>query len=233
MRENEQGNTHRYGGLGNARETAYEIIRDKIINLELKPGEPLNDRLLAEEMNMSRTPVREALIILSTANMVVLKPQIGTFVALIDLERTEMEQFARYTVEKEIISQACRCASEETQWRYEENIRAHQHYADSVDADRGRILLKLDNAFHKIAFETVGRRKNFFYMLKGMQHIERLRALSVSRLNQDTNIKDHREISCAIIDGNQEQALLWLERHLKRYQEDMRELQKMYPEYFA
>ena len=97
----------RYASNGNARETAYQILRDKIIFLELKPGEPLNDKQLAEEMQMSRTPVREALIILSTVNMVILRPQVGTFVAPIDAEWVEMEQFARRATEKEIIRQAC------------------------------------------------------------------------------------------------------------------------------
>ena len=49
----------------NAREKAYWIIRDKIIYMGLKPGEPVSDKILAEQLQMSRTPVREALILLS------------------------------------------------------------------------------------------------------------------------------------------------------------------------
>ena len=93
--------------IGNARERAYLIIRDKIIYMELKPGEPLSDKVLAKQLQMSRTPVREALILLSAYNMVVLKPQIGTFVAPIDTEWVAMEQFSRLAMEKEIIRQAC------------------------------------------------------------------------------------------------------------------------------
>ena len=42
--------------------------------MELKPGDPLNDRELAEEMGISRTPMREALIMLNIAHMVDIKP---------------------------------------------------------------------------------------------------------------------------------------------------------------
>ena len=45
--------------LLSARETAYQTIRSRIITMELKPGDPLNDRELAEELGISRTPMRE------------------------------------------------------------------------------------------------------------------------------------------------------------------------------
>ena len=44
-----------------AREMAYQTLRSRIITMELKPGDPLNDRELAEELGISRTPMREAL----------------------------------------------------------------------------------------------------------------------------------------------------------------------------
>ena len=83
-----------------AREVAYETIRSRIITMELKPGDELNDRELAHELGISRTPMREALIMLNIAHMVVIKPQSGTHVAPIDLKLMEMEQFARFTLEK-------------------------------------------------------------------------------------------------------------------------------------
>ena len=62
--------------------------------MELKPGDPLNDRELAEELGISRTPMREALILLNNAHMVAIKPQSGTHVAPIDLHLMELEQFS-------------------------------------------------------------------------------------------------------------------------------------------
>ena len=40
-----------------AREMAYQTLRSRIITMELKPGDPLNDRELAEQMGISRTPI--------------------------------------------------------------------------------------------------------------------------------------------------------------------------------
>ena len=81
-----------------AREIAYQTLWGRIVTMELKPGDPLNDRQLAQEMGISRTPVREALIMLNIAHMVVIKPQSGTYVAPIDLKLMRMEQFARFTL---------------------------------------------------------------------------------------------------------------------------------------
>ena len=72
--------------LLSARETAYQTIRSRIITMELKPGDPLNDRELAEELGISRTPMREALLMLNLARMVDIKPQSGTHVAPINLK---------------------------------------------------------------------------------------------------------------------------------------------------
>ena len=74
-----------------ARETAYQTIRSRIITMELKPGDPLNDRELAEELGISRTPMREALLMLNLARMVDIKPQSGTHVAPINLKLMEMD----------------------------------------------------------------------------------------------------------------------------------------------
>ena len=217
----------------NARETAYRIIRDKIISLDIKPGESLSDKQLAEELAMSRTPVREAIILLASANMVILKPQIGTFVAPIDVERMEMEQFARYALEKEIITLACGAVTPEVKWRYEENLRAYKHYSESDFPGRSSRLLDLDNEFHRIAFLAAGRENNFDHMLAGLLHVERMRMLSLAGLNQEQTLSDHCAISQAVTEGDRPTALKWLELHLNRYQENVKVLRERFPEYFT
>ena len=225
--------TSRYVSSGNARETAYQILRDKIIFLELKPGEALNDKQLAEELQMSRTPVREALIILSTANMVLLRPQVGTFVAPIDPELVETEQFARRAIEKEVIEQACAVPLEDEIRRlYEKNIRRYESCAAGEDPARIHRLLDLDNEFHRIAFTAVGRENNFFHMLNDMQHIERLRAISLIGDTREELNQDHSLISQAVLEGNREAALEHLERHLSLYHDSLAKARERFPEFF-
>lgn len=63
------------------REQIREIVRDWLISGELEPGSDLNERELAEQLGASRTPVREALLLLALEGFVSLSPYRGYFVA--------------------------------------------------------------------------------------------------------------------------------------------------------
>ena len=52
---------------------AYELIKDKILNFELVPGEQVSDFLLSNSIGMSRTPIREALVLLSNVGLIEIK----------------------------------------------------------------------------------------------------------------------------------------------------------------
>ena len=143
--------------LLSARETAYQTIRSRIITMELKPGDPLNDRELAEELGISRTPMREALLMLNLARMVDIKPQSGTHVAPINLKLMEMEQFARYTLEKEILNRLRGHVTPRQEEEYRSNIETYRVLeADMSQPDRTARMLELDNAFHRKSFELCG-----------------------------------------------------------------------------
>ena len=65
-------------------ETAYLKIRELISNRHYLPGDPLPEIELSEKLNMSRTPIREALSKLEDEEIIVIRPQIGAFVATVD-----------------------------------------------------------------------------------------------------------------------------------------------------
>ena len=79
-----------------AREYAYHTIRDNIISLELEPGAPFNDIEVSQQIGISRTPVREAVIQLSEESRIIqIFPQRGMRIALIDVELVEEARFLR------------------------------------------------------------------------------------------------------------------------------------------
>lgn len=222
----------RFAPGNSSREIAYRIIRDRIIHFELKPGEAVSDKLLAEELSMSRTPVREALIILSTSNMVVLKPQAGTFVAPIDEEWLEVEQFSRSAMERDVVKRACIRADDKLARKYRKNIEAYAAADASEGENRVKQLLSLDNEFHRIAFTATGRENNYYHMLNYMQHIERLRVLSLLMGEESDISGDHARISEAVLTGDTIGAQYWLDRHLSRYSDSLQLAKKNHPEYF-
>lgn len=216
-----------------ARETAYQVIRNKIIRLALKPGETLNDKELAEELGMSRTPVREALILLNVSKLVVVRPQSGTFVAPIDLELAEEEQFARYALEKEIIHRAAGLMTEEQKSRYEENLHLYEFYEHSQVPGKAEKLLELDNEFHRIAFLINGKEKHFSRMVANLHHIERMRILSLMVIQDDQVYSDHVKIVGALLAGDTQAAESWLEEHLNRYRLHLQRSKRIFPQYFS
>ena len=64
---------------------AYAVIRDRLIMLDIRPNDPLDDRALAQELGIGRTPVREALNRLVVDRLVVAYPRRGTFATGVDI----------------------------------------------------------------------------------------------------------------------------------------------------
>ena len=64
----------------------YQKLKEKICELDLKPGEPLVENTLAERLAVSRTPVREAFQLLSQERLVHLVPGKGAFVSTVNTQ---------------------------------------------------------------------------------------------------------------------------------------------------
>ncbi|MGQ7349062.1 GntR family transcriptional regulator [Quadrisphaera oryzae] len=72
----------RYSSLA---ERAYAEIRDRLIMLDIRPNEPLDDDALAEQLQMGKTPVREAIKRLEVDRLIVTYPRRGTFATGVDI----------------------------------------------------------------------------------------------------------------------------------------------------
>ena len=219
--------------LLSARETAYQTIRSRIITMELKPGDPLNDRELAEELGISRTPMREALLMLNLARMVDIKPQSGTHVAPINLKLMEMEQFARYTLEKEILNRLRGHVTPRQEEEYRSNIETYRVLeADMSQPDRTARMLELDNAFHRKSFELCGMEAHYDHMLASLQHVERIRKFSLLTEDNKSVCSSHTAILEALLHGSADDVSEALESHLSRYKQSVAQARSVHPEYF-
>jgi DNA-binding GntR family transcriptional regulator len=217
-----------------AREQAYQTIRSRIITMELKPGDPLNDRELAEQMGISRTPMREALIMLNIAHMVDIKPQSGTHVAPIDLKRMELEQFARFTLEKEILNRVRGRLTDQQEQEYRQIIENYRLLeANQTQPNRETRLLELDNAFHRRAFELCGMEHHFDHMLASLQHVERIRKFSLQTNENKAVCAAHTRILDAMVQNDTQELSRALESHLSRYKQTVEEVQRLHPDYFT
>ena len=211
------------------RDYAFRVIRDNIIKLVLKPGTMISEQDLADELDLSRTPVHEALQELSKSKIIEVFPQKGSLVSLIDKELIEEAVFVRATLESAITEQAAQMASEEDIKYLGDNLELQEFLLKQNNIDK---FMELDNAFHEKMY-TITNKMQCYYMVKAMNiHHDRFRELRVHRADRTPIIDNHKQILNAIKEHNGELAKQYTYEHITRTRIDVEELQKKYPEYF-
>lgn len=96
-------------------ESAYKRLRDDIITVQLKPGDPLDEKELSRELGVGLTPVRDALKRLRHERLAVIYPRRGTFVAEINISderwltevRTDLEGLAAALAAEHATDEEC------------------------------------------------------------------------------------------------------------------------------
>ncbi len=214
-----------------AREYAFRILKENIINLELKPGIRVSEYELANEMGLSRTPVREALIELDKSKIVESYPQKGIYISKIDYALVEEAKYFRLVLEKAIIELICNEAEVMGLDKLKENLKLQEFYLQNPTPDK---LLELDNEFHRQLFE-IANKMQIYSMLDSMTiHFDRVRSLSLKTI-KDKDIKiveDHQQIIKAIEERDAEKGIQIMTNHLSRNKMEVVELQQQYPDIF-
>lgn len=87
------------------------VLRYNIMQLNLEPGEILNDNQLASALQVSRTPISEAFMCLRSQRLIESYPQSHSFVTKINLRYVDEDIFLRHAVERRIIAEAIKAAT--------------------------------------------------------------------------------------------------------------------------
>ncbi|MCR5189472.1 MAG: GntR family transcriptional regulator [Treponema sp.] len=211
------------------RDYALRVIRENIINLELKPGTMISEQDIANELNLSRTPVHEAMQELATTKIIEILPQRGSYVSKIDMDRVDEAIFMRTTLESAIAKLACEKANDEDLLELEENLNLQEFYLEKNNLDK---FMELDNAFHQTMYR-IANKMQCFYMVKLMNiHHDRIRELHIHSSNPKTVISEHMEILEAFKKHDGDKAHDLLVAHITRLYQQQGEIRKKYPEYF-
>lgn len=218
--------------MENARNYVVRILLYNISNLILEPGQKLSENEIAETLNISRTPIREALIELSKIDLVEIYPQRGSYVSKINYNIIEESRFLRLVIEKEILNLMCQGVEQKYIDALKENLEKEKKCADTNDIAQN---LYLDNEFHKIMYESVGKMWTYGIISTQMVHFDRLRALSlhsIHSIKSERTIQDHENILYAIQQKDAELCEMTLTKHLTRHQHEIQELSERYPHFF-
>ncbi|MDK2824199.1 MAG: hypothetical protein PWQ67_1078 [Clostridia bacterium] len=88
------------------REQAYDIIKNAIMTGILKPGQALVEEQLAKDLGLSRTPLREALVLLEHDQYIEMIPYKGTFVTILTIKEVKEIFHIRELLEPEAVCMA-------------------------------------------------------------------------------------------------------------------------------
>jgi len=137
-------------GARSQSESAYLRIRDRIVSLDMPPGSVVHEGRLREELEIGRTPIREALQRLALENLVKSIPHRGTFVTNVNI--TDLARITEVRVVLE--SHAARLAAERLGGADRLAIRELLDVLEAGGASDQRELMHLDQQIHRQIYKA-------------------------------------------------------------------------------
>lgn len=197
------------------KEIAAERIRDEIVQGRLQMGEPLSENYLAQTLQVSKTPIREALSLLSMEGLVNIIPQKGTFVFIMNKEEIVQLCELRFALE----SLAMRYSHERNREDFIERMRGlTDEMGENQEESKIRRYLDLDDEFHNSFFEFCENK----YMVDTYQMINARVAslrnyISGNLKATRQSFEDHQLILKTLMEGNVHEAAELLDRHIETW----------------
>ncbi len=196
------------------RELVYEELRMLIMTGKIKPGTRMMEIDLAENMGVSRTPVREAIRQLEKDRLVTIEPRRGAYVS--DISPTDMEDmlFVREPLEGIATLLATRNMTEE---ELQALVEVNQQYEEAFRKGEREELIKLDTLFHNLIAE--GSHNNYLIsILKNLQEqVLRFRYIYFQSGKRAADvINEHRLILDNMKSRNQKAAEHYSVEHIKK-----------------
>lgn len=179
------------------KERAYQEIKQAILSQKLKSGDPLNERTLAEELGISRTPIREALHLLEREGWVVTEPCRGTWVKEITLKDIAEVYQMRTALEELAVELAINQLNEQRESELRELLEQQMTLDNQMDIEA---FTQLDLEFHLYLAQISGNDR-LYQALKGLMDIMNMYLLRTIRKTQPNIVprKEHMEIIRAIL----------------------------------
>ncbi|MET7997785.1 GntR family transcriptional regulator [Amycolatopsis sp. NPDC005232] len=177
------------------RDEAYDRIRQAIIDGSLAPGTPLRDADLAEELGLSRAPVRQALLRLAGDGLVESKPQSYTRVAAISGDEVrDAVQLVRALHEFAIRQALPRLGIEQVAAMR----AANERFAAAVDSGDVAAAIAADDELHDVPVRACGNRAVAATLERYTPLLRRLEYARFSSLPAHRSIRRHTELVDAI-----------------------------------
>lgn len=190
----------------------FQKIRKDIIWGKYRKDEELKELLIAEEMGVSRTPVREALRQLEREELVTIVPNKGTYVVGVTVQ--DMKDI--YEIRAALEGLCARCAAESATPEQMEALEEILYLTEyHMKKEHGQQIVELSGKFHEILYDAGGSRmmtrilKNYFLYLEQARRV----LFTIPGSVKQTAL-EHREIMEAVKARDGDRAELAVKQHI-------------------
>ncbi|MCB2006382.1 MAG: GntR family transcriptional regulator [Burkholderiaceae bacterium] len=212
-------------------ERVFERLRSDILHARLRPGEALSENGVAARLDVSRTPVREAVQRLVREGLVQVLPQRGSYVALLSIRRIRDALFVREAVETEIVRRILAAPPNPDGIAALEASMERQGRA--LDAGDLEATMRADEDFHRSLLHSCGLDGVWPIVAQARDMHQRTRAIAVPELQSGRQaVADHQAIVAGLRARDAQAALQAMSRHLERNHTLTLRVAALHPDYF-
>ena len=194
-------------------EYMYQVLKNEILTLVIKPGEPMSENELCKRFGVSRTPVRSALQRLRDAGLVTIVPYKGTTASLLNFQEIRQLIYMRVAVEtmvlRDFIDQYTLTDLERVRYaiRKQAVLLQGEHTSEQFYA--------LDSQMHAICFNVIGMNGLWRAIQKAQTHYTRFRMLDIVAVQQFGDIVTEHETLFDILERRaKDEVEPFVRRHL-------------------
>lgn len=196
------------------RDVVFENLREAILEGRLKPGQRLMEVQLAEQLGVSRTPVREAIRKLELEGLVIMLPRKGAYVANMSLKDVIDVLEIRSSLEGLAASLAAQRMNSDDIKKMEKISKEYEKSIKNVDLETS--LIK-DVEFHECIFKSTNNKKLHQLINSLWEQVYRFRVTYISDYNSSLSIiNEHKLILDAIKKGDTELAKKYATEHIEK-----------------
>ena len=208
----------------------YNQLRQRIITMTMLPGDRVTERLIAEELGISRTPVHEAVQRLAEEGLIEIIPRSGTFVARIPLDVLEEAMLVRTALELAIIVKA---AERATPPGVERLRRILETQTACIQVNDKKGFHQTDEEFHAALVDLSGFTGIWPMILQAKTQIDRYRQLTLPVQGRMHGVlEEHQQVFAAIAAGDPIMAQQAMRDHLDHVLPLLEETRQTQPDYF-
>lgn len=209
-------------------EAVYHSLYNAIVRLELLPGTKMSEADVAQQLDVSRQPVRDAFYRLNQQGFLLVRPQRATVVTKISISAVLRARFIRTALEVEAIAEAMKHLTQDSLDALEGNIEAQ---AVACKAGDRELFQQLDDDFHAQICTIAGHPEVWDLIKDTKAHMDRVRYLTLDK-GKGQALQDHKDLLAAMQDDDSAGASAVIRKHLSRIEPFMQDIRPEHIDYF-